>query len=164
MVRKLNQSFRPHGIPTNARDLQGVMNWAALQFRDLGNYVTALEERIRPSVLWQSMVDRSIGASIPFEVWAVDTVFRDDVGEGDYQVTISALCEGTAGLNEVEFGVSETLTGTIISTGVIPLGPTEEIWVTVSAVISQAKTIVVWIRGANADVDHASTLAVRIGG
>ena len=164
MVARRNVVFVPHPVPNNVDDGRALANWTALQFRDLGNYVQALEERIRPAVLWQSMVNRSIGASIPFEVWPVDTVFRDDVGEGDYQVTISALCAGTAGLNEVEFGVSETLTSPIISTGVIPLDPTEEMWVTVSAVLSQAKTIVMWIRGANVDVDHASMLAVRIGG
>ena len=164
MVARRNVVFVPHPVPNNVDDGRALANWTALQFRDLGNYVQALEERIRPAVFWAVLTDQSIGISIPFQVWPVDIVLRDDVGEGDFLVTLSALCLGTGGQTEVQFGVSVNLTSPIIESQIVPLKNGEELYLALDLVVPQAKAIVLWIRGENVDVSNASVLATRIGG
>ncbi len=163
MVERISQVFRPHPVPARVESPDQVVSWVALQFRDLANYVTALEERIRPAVLWASLVDVSIGASIPFEVWPLDVVRRDDVGAGDYLVSLSALCLGTGGQTEVQFGASVDLTSPIIESIIIPLKNGEELVLALDFIVPRASTLVLWIRGENVDVTGGSVLAVRIG-
>ena len=164
MVARRNQVFVPHPVPNNVDDNRVLANWIALQFRDMGNYIQALEERIRPAVFWATLTDQSITTIIPFQVWPVDTIIRDDVGAGDYQVGLAALCLGTGGQTEVQFGVSVDLTSPIVSSAIIPLKNGEELYLSLDLVIPQARTLVLWIRGENVDVSNASVIATRIGG
>ncbi len=164
MVRKTSQVFKSAPAPAQVEDNRVLVNWVARQMNDMQTYVVALEERIRPAVAWASLVDQSISAAIPFTIWPVDTVIRDDIGEGDYQVTISALVLGTGGQTFVEFGLSRAPTDPITEFGLIPLKNGEELYLSDVGVIPQAKQITLWIRGENVDVTVAQFVAVRIGG